>query len=188
MAKRQIAIFVLGPSAMPTARKIKDAVGGLIHGPEGLEGADVTFREGDAGHGPRLHFREGRDRRMCRRNPDPRCCPAPEEQSPAKPLSLRWRKMAPALFRSPAVISGANDLARRIAAATDGHAAVTTASDVVFGEALDEPSGAVLANTDDHKAAAAARLRGEQVIRQDVTIHRSGKGRAAAPRLSSLCA
>ena len=43
MAKRQIAIFVLGPSAMPTARKIKDAVGGLIHGPEGLEGADVHF-------------------------------------------------------------------------------------------------------------------------------------------------
>lgn len=71
---------------------------------------------------------------------------------------------------------GANDLApSKIAVATQGHAAITTASDVVFGEAMDEPEGAFLANADDHKAAAAARLRGEHVI-QEVTIHRAKGG------------
>jgi cobalt-precorrin 5A hydrolase / precorrin-3B C17-methyltransferase len=66
---------------------------------------------------------------------------------------------------------GANDLARKIAAATSGHSAITTASDVVFGEAMDEPGAATLSNREDHKAAAAAKLRG-QTITQEVTIYR----------------
>ena len=59
---------------------------------------------------------------------------------------------------------GANELARRIAAMTGGHAAVTTASDVRFGFALDDPApGFVLANPQDMKPATAALLNGAQL-------------------------
>ena len=59
---------------------------------------------------------------------------------------------------------GANELARRIAGVTDGHAAVTTASEVRFGESFDNPhEGHVLGNPQNMKAATAAKLRGEAV-------------------------
>jgi cobalt-precorrin 5A hydrolase/precorrin-3B C17-methyltransferase len=59
---------------------------------------------------------------------------------------------------------GANDLAREIAVLTGGHAAVTTASDVRFGIALDEPpEGYALANPGDHKTFAAELLAGGTV-------------------------
>jgi len=64
---------------------------------------------------------------------------------------------------------GANDLAREIAEATGGHAAVTTAGDLLFGIALDSPpEGYVLANPEAAKgvmaelvAGATARLVGD---------------------------
>ncbi len=57
---------------------------------------------------------------------------------------------------------GANDLARRIAGALGGVAAVTTAGDLALGIALDAPpKGWVLENPLDAKAVAAALLRGE---------------------------
>lgn len=47
---------------------------------------------------------------------------------------------------------GANDMAREIAAALDGNAAITTAGDLRFGVALDEPPrGYVLANPENTK-------------------------------------
>ena len=56
---------------------------------------------------------------------------------------------------------GANDLARRLAAALGGVAAITTASDRRFGIALDEPpTGWQLVNPADHKAVATALLSG----------------------------
>ncbi|NDW04848.1 precorrin-3B C(17)-methyltransferase [Jiella pacifica] len=56
---------------------------------------------------------------------------------------------------------GANDLARQIAAATGGLAAVTTAGDVKFGVALDAPpAGYALENPSDAKAAMAALVAG----------------------------
>ena len=56
---------------------------------------------------------------------------------------------------------GANRLAREIAAALDGHAAVTTAGDVALGLALDEPpDGWVLENPEAAKATMAALLAG----------------------------
>ncbi|MCE7026478.1 precorrin-3B C(17)-methyltransferase [Jiella sp. CBK1P-4] len=56
---------------------------------------------------------------------------------------------------------GANDLARRIAAVTDGFAAVTTAGDVKFGVALDAPpAGYALENPQDAKAVMAALVSG----------------------------
>jgi cobalt-precorrin 5A hydrolase/precorrin-3B C17-methyltransferase len=174
MAKRQIAIFVLGPSALPTARKIKEAVGGLIHGPEGLEGADIHFEK--AVHAIAHAFRFS------------------QAVIGVCASGILIRAIAPRLknkiMEAPVVAVaedgasvvpltgghlGANDLARKIAAVTSGHAAITTASDVVFGDSMDEPSGSILANPEDHKSAAAARLRGED-IRQDVTIYRTRGG------------
>jgi cobalt-precorrin 5A hydrolase/precorrin-3B C17-methyltransferase len=76
---------------------------------------------------------------------------------------------------------GANDLARSIAALTGGIAAVTTASDLAFGTALDAPpEGYVLANAADMKAFAMALLQGDGVeVEDDVewlkTMPRGGK-------------
>jgi cobalt-precorrin 5A hydrolase/precorrin-3B C17-methyltransferase len=57
---------------------------------------------------------------------------------------------------------GANHLARTIAALTGGHAAITTASDIRFGGALDEPpAGYALSNREAARAAMAAALQGE---------------------------
>src|SRR5262249_6902715 len=59
---------------------------------------------------------------------------------------------------------GANDLARAIARITGGTAAVTTAGDVRFGLALDDPpSGWRLANPAAVRAVTAVLLAGEQV-------------------------
>ena len=59
---------------------------------------------------------------------------------------------------------GANDLARKIAAITQGHAAITTASEVRFGVNLENPApGYVLANPENHKAVIAGLLRGEKL-------------------------
>ncbi|MHA1529633.1 MAG: precorrin-3B C(17)-methyltransferase [Alphaproteobacteria bacterium] len=60
---------------------------------------------------------------------------------------------------------GANRLARRIAEALGGHAAVTTAGDVALGVALDEPpAGWRLANPADAKSAMAALLGGARAV------------------------
>ena len=60
---------------------------------------------------------------------------------------------------------GANDLARRVATLTGGVAAITTATDLAFGSALDDPSaGHTLANPGDAKDFAMALLAGEGVI------------------------
>ena len=59
---------------------------------------------------------------------------------------------------------GANELAKQVAKITNGFAAITTASDVRFGVALDAPpEGWVLANPEDYKAVAANILGGEEV-------------------------
>ena len=59
---------------------------------------------------------------------------------------------------------GANRLARKLAEALSGHAAITTAGDVALGLALDEPpEGWRVANPDAAKPVAAALLAGEKV-------------------------
>ncbi|MBL1404808.1 MAG: precorrin-3B C(17)-methyltransferase [Hyphomicrobiales bacterium] len=58
---------------------------------------------------------------------------------------------------------GANDLAKKIADLTSGHAAITTAGDLRFGIALDHPpKGYVLANPENAKDVMAALLAGEK--------------------------
>ncbi|MEQ9491465.1 MAG: precorrin-3B C(17)-methyltransferase [Alphaproteobacteria bacterium] len=68
---------------------------------------------------------------------------------------------------------GANRLAMKIAAATGGHAAVTTAGDIDLGFALDDPpSGWVVANPEMIKPVTAALLAGEKVALK----HKAGPG------------
>ena len=60
---------------------------------------------------------------------------------------------------------GANDLARVIAGALQGHAAITTAGDLRFGIALDAPpAGVRLANPEDAKAVMAELVAGAAVL------------------------
>ena len=170
MTQRRIAIFVLGPSALPLAQKIKAEIGGDIHGPEGLAGCDIHYEK--AIHKIAFAFRTASAVVGI-------CASGILIRAVADGLKNKTRE-APVISVAEDGSSivpllgghhGANDLARKIAIITKGHAAITTASDVVFGAAFDEPSeGMVLANPEDMKSATAARLRGEEVT-QEVTIY-----------------
>ena len=157
------AIFILGVSALPLAREIKAALGGDIHTPDCVAGGDVGYAKATQ-HLARL-FKEGR--------PIIGLCAS----------GILIRALAPVLVdkrNEPPVIAvaedgssivpllgghhGANDLARKIATICNGHAAITTASEVRFGSAFDEPEqGYVLANPQDMKSATAAKLAGTDV-------------------------
>ncbi len=145
---RGAALVVLGPSALPLARRLKRALPAAeIHAPErsGIA-ADATF----ASVGPHLRalFRAGRPIvGLCAagilirllspllrdKSAEPPVIAVAEDGSAAVPLLGGHR--------------GANALARAIAKITGGIAALTTASDVALGFALDAPpSGWRVAN------------------------------------------
>ena len=160
---KEPAIVILGASALPLAERIKGVLGGDIHGPRCVNGPDVAYEKATAAIGEL--FTEGR--------PIIGLCAS----------GILIRALAPYLADKrdePAVVAvaeggssvvpllgghhGANALAHKIAAITGGHAAVTTASDLRLGAALDEPpEGWVLANPEDMKAFAARLLGGERV-------------------------
>lgn len=153
-------LFVLGSSALPLARRLKEPLGAEIHTPDCVSGGDVTYAKATA-HLGKL-FKDGRTiiglcaagiliRAMAPHLADKRSEPPvialAEDGSTAVPLLGGHH--------------GANELARRIATLSGGHAAVTAASDVRFGFALDDPApGFVLANPQDMKPATAALLNG----------------------------
>jgi cobalt-precorrin 5A hydrolase/precorrin-3B C17-methyltransferase len=83
------------------------------------------------------------------------------QEPPVLALSEDGRQVVPLLGGH----RGANDLARELATASDGTAAITTAGDLRFGVALDAPPpGYRLANPQDHKAFAAELLSGAFVV------------------------
>jgi cobalt-precorrin 5A hydrolase/precorrin-3B C17-methyltransferase len=146
------AIIVMARRDLDLARKIAAVTGGEVHGffPR-VEGAAHGF--GDAGG----HLRALFERRV--------------DIVAIMAAGALIRLLAPVLadkHAEPAVIAvssggasvvpllgghhGANDLARKIAQVSGGHAAVTTAGDNAFGLALDEPpAGYRLANPHDAK-------------------------------------
>ncbi len=156
-----VAVVCLGPSGLEIARRAAEVLNGTVHGK--FEGADVQyqdalphlrdlFRQGTAIVGvcasailiralaPELRNKRG----------EPPVLALAEDGSVAVPLLGGHR--------------GANRMARELAEALGGVAAVTTAGDVRFGVALDEPpDGIVLANPDDAKGFAARVLAGEGV-------------------------
>ena len=159
------AIVVLGPGGLAIGRRIANLLANArVFGlARRVDGADIAFD--DAGEQIRALFSAGRpvigvcatailiralaallaDKRV-----EPPVVAVAEDGSAVVPLIGGHR--------------GANDLARRIAAELGVAPAVTTASDVVLGVALDEPpEGWVLANPGDAGNFAAALLAGAAV-------------------------
>ena len=167
----EAAIIVFGPGGIDVARRAQAAIAGSeIHGfARRVLDANVTFD--NPGEHLRSLFGAG--------TPVIGICAA----------GILIRLLAPKLAdktSEPAVIAvaedgsavvpllgghrGANDLASEIAAAFGVVASVTTAGDVRFGAALDNPpDGWTLANPDDMKPFTAALLAGE-AVRLDDTL------------------
>ncbi len=160
---RQIAIFILGPSALPIAQKIKSSVGGLIHGPEGLDSVDVTFDK--ATHAIAREFNLGQSIiGVCATGILIRAITLHLRSKHAEPPVVAVAENGSAVVPLLGGHHGGNRLAREIAGALNSTAAITTASDVIFGGSFDEPpEGYALGNPEHMKAATAAKLRGEQV-------------------------
>jgi cobalt-precorrin 5A hydrolase / precorrin-3B C17-methyltransferase len=159
------AILVLGPSALPLARRLKALLpSALLHAPAARDlAADVHFAQATA-HIAAL-FAAG--------TPIIGLCAAGILVRAVAPLLADKRREPPVVAvaegGSTAVPllgghSGANALARAIAELTGGHAAITTAGELRLGVALDEPpAGWHVANPARVKPIAAALLAGDPV-------------------------
>lgn len=162
---KQAAIIVLSEAALSVARKISQEVGGVIHAQKKrVSGPDFTPIEDLRAHVQAL-FLDG----------------TPIIAIMASGALIRL--LAPVLndkMSEPPVLAvsddgasivpllgghhGANDMARDIAGALKGYAAVTTAGDVKFGVALDNPpDGFVLANPEAAKDVMASIVAGAKV-------------------------
>ncbi len=154
------AIIVLTPGGLVSARRIAQVIDADIHARTGIDGADETFTE--AADHLRALFADSR--------PIIGLCAAGILIRAVAPLLTDKRAEPPVLAGTEDGASivpllgghhGGNNLARRIAEALDGHAAITTAGDNRFGVALDDPpAGWSLANPQDAKAVMARCLAG----------------------------
>ncbi len=160
-----VALVVLGQRGLDLARRLQPGLdGAVVHGLKGrADGADVPF--GDTIGHLRMLFAEG--------TPIVGICAAGILVRATGPLVADKHRQPPvvALAEDGSVAvpllgghHGANALARRIARALDGMAAITTAGDLGLGLALDEPPrGWRVANADQAKPLAAALLGGAAV-------------------------
>jgi cobalt-precorrin 5A hydrolase/precorrin-3B C17-methyltransferase len=159
------AIVVLGPSGLPLAQRLAAALPGAeIHG-FARRVAEAPVRFDEVGAYLRRLFAGG--------EPIIALCASGIVIRSLAPLLADKRAEPPvvAVAEDGSVAvpllgghHGANDLARRIAAITGGAAAITTASDVSVGLALDDPPpGWRVANPDAAKAVAAALLAGDPI-------------------------
>ena len=153
-------IFILGISALPLAQKLKAELHGEIHTPDCVTGGDVSYTKA-TGHLAEL-FQQGHTiiglcasgiliraiaPHLSDKRTEPPVVAVAEDGSSAVPLLGGHH--------------GANALAQEIAEITKGLAAITTASEVRFDFALDEPlPGYTLANPEHVKPAIAALLAG----------------------------
>jgi cobalt-precorrin 5A hydrolase/precorrin-3B C17-methyltransferase len=134
------AIVILGASALGLAEKIRSALGEAeIHGLAARGGeTDASFTEAMP-HIAAL-FGEGRPIiGICAAGILIRAVGAALESKHIDPPVIAVAKDGSSVVPLLGGHHGANDLTRKIAAAIGGHAAITTASDVKLGIALDQP-------------------------------------------------
>lgn len=155
---------------MPLAKTVKAAIGGKIYGPAQIPDVEEVYEKATTAIGFAFQNQQ----------PVIGICAAAILIRAVAPFLKNKLTEAPVVSVAEDGSSvvpllgghhGANKLACDIAKAVNGHAAITTASDVIYGTAYDEfAAGLVLANPEHVKAATAARLRGEEVFRHN-TIH-----------------
>jgi cobalt-precorrin 5A hydrolase / precorrin-3B C17-methyltransferase len=173
----QPAIFILGPTALPLAKTIQAEVGGKIHGPTHVTGVDEVYEKATTA----IAFAFQNQQAIIG------ICASAILIRAVAPFLKNKITEAPVVAVAEDGSSvvpllgghhGANKLAHDIAKAVDGHPAITTASDVIFGYAYDElASGLVLGNPEDVKSATSAKLRGEDVFRHNTIHNRKGDDR-----------
>jgi cobalt-precorrin 5A hydrolase / precorrin-3B C17-methyltransferase len=153
-------LFVLGASALPLAHKLKQPLDAEIHTPNCVAGGDVTYAKATAHLG--TLFSEGRSIvGLCAAGILIRAIAPHLKDKHSEPPVIALAEDGSSAVPLLGGHHGANDLARRIAELCKGHAAITTASEVRFGFALDDPApGFVLANPQHMKPATAALLNG----------------------------
>lgn len=156
------AILVLGPSALETAHRIRAGLGSCeIHGRAArVPEADVAF-EGTAAHLRKL-FRKGVPIiGLCASGILIRALAPLLSDKTSEPPVIAVAEDGSAVVPLLGGHAGANELARRIAEALNAEPAITTAGDVRFGIALDDPpDGWTLANPAHAKDVTAVLLAG----------------------------
>lgn len=156
------AIVILSDADKALAHKLAKALGGSVHGLAGRVGsADHVFADAKS-HLQALYAGEQAIVAVMASGAVIRLL-APvladkKDEPPVVAISADGASAVPLLGGH----RGANDLAQKMAALTQGHAAVTTAGEVRFGVALDAPPpGYRLENPQDAKAVMAALNNGE---------------------------
>jgi cobalt-precorrin 5A hydrolase/precorrin-3B C17-methyltransferase len=157
------AIFILGISALPLAQKLKADLNGEIHTPDCVAGGDVSYTKATV-HLAQL-FQQGQAIiGLCASGILIRAIAPHLNDKRTEPPVIAVAEDGSSIVPLLGGHHGANDLAKKIAAITKGHAAITTASEVRFGSAFDEPrEGYTLANPEDMKSATATKLAGGDV-------------------------
>ena len=152
--------MAINASGLPTARKVAEALGAPLHGREGRVDADVLFPDALA-HARDLFAAGTAIVGVCASGILIRGVAPLLSDKRAEPPVLSVSDDGGVVVPLLGGHRGANRLARRIAEATGGTAAVTTAGDVALGVALDEPpEGWTLRNPEHAKPAMAALLSG----------------------------
>lgn len=151
------AIVILGVSALPLAEKLKAELDGEIHGPKYMDGPDVNY-----GRATQHLSRLFKDRRsiigLCASGILIRALAPHLEDKRNEPPVIAVAEDGSSAVPLLGGHHGANELARRIAALCHGHAAITTAGDIRFGAALDEPPAGYSIENHEHIKEFAARI------------------------------
>ncbi len=155
-------VFILGPSALSLADRIADDIGGEVHGP--VQVVTSVEYEHATRHLVQL-FREGRAIvGICAAGILIRALTSVVRDKTEEPAVVAVSEDGKSIVPLLGGHHGANALARQIAKLTGGHAAITTASDVMLGVALDEPpAGYKNSNAGAVKSIVARMLAGENL-------------------------
>jgi cobalt-precorrin 5A hydrolase/precorrin-3B C17-methyltransferase len=185
---REVAIVVLGPGALDTARRVQSAYpGAKVHGLlRRVSRADVTFAELGA-HLRALHAKGTPVVALCSAGIVIRAIAACLADKGAEPPVLAVAEDGSAVVPLVGGLSGVNVMAREIAAALGIAPAITTSGELRFGTCLlNPPEGYVLADIEHGKrfvsdllAGEATRIEGDAPWLDDAGLPRAPDARLA---------